>query len=74
MVQVGRNLGPRHARVYGWAVSYSKNLDITTKVEHDIDVIGAASLGWALTKANFPSEMISLLEIGLEETGMGGHL
>ncbi|KAF8074558.1 hypothetical protein FPV67DRAFT_1574567 [Lyophyllum atratum] len=57
MVQAGLNLGPRHARVLGWAKSYTKKLDAKTKTEHDEDVIGAVSLLWSLVQTAMPQEV-----------------
>lgn len=51
MVQVGLNAGPRHARVSGFAKSYTKNLDIKTKIMHDQEIIGAVSFIWQLIKS-----------------------
>jgi hypothetical protein len=70
MTQVGINLGPRHARVLGWAKSYTKSLDQEARFIHDQDAIAAASISWSLFQAAMPQEIITpvydtLLEAGL---------
>ena len=59
MAQVGINHGPRHARVLGWAKSYTKSLDQEARFNHDQDAIGAASITWSLLQAAMPQEVIS---------------
>ena len=54
MSQAGMNLGARHARVLGWAKSYTTSLDQKTRVGHDLDAIGAASIAWSLFQAAMP--------------------
>jgi hypothetical protein len=48
LVQVGLNMGPHHARVLGWAKSYTKKLDGQVMVEHDLDAVGALSIMWSM--------------------------
>lgn len=67
MAQVGLNMGPRDARVFGWAKSYTKNLDIGSKVAHDTDVIGGVSLLWIAAKAYLPVEITRGIERVLDE-------
>ena len=70
MTQVGINLGPRHARVLGWAKSYTRSLDQTTHFDHDQDAIGAASISWSLFQAAMPQEMISPVYEALSDAGL----
>lgn len=58
MSQVGLNLGPRHARVLGFAKSYTAKLDDMQIQQHDEDAIGAASITWGLIQAAMLSEVI----------------
>ena len=58
MTQTGYNTGPRHAKAFGLAVSYTKKLDEETKILHDRDIIAAGSLLWNLVLGNMPSEVI----------------
>ncbi|KAI5826415.1 hypothetical protein K523DRAFT_249039, partial [Schizophyllum commune Tattone D] len=58
LVQVGLNLGPRHARVIGQAKSFTRKLDDATMTIHDGDVIGAASFMWALLHSLLPAEIM----------------
>ncbi|KAJ6457392.1 hypothetical protein C8R45DRAFT_844472 [Mycena sanguinolenta] len=46
MVQVGWNSGPFHARFFGFAVSFERDIDQSTATHHDIDAIGAMTLTW----------------------------
>ncbi|KAK7036894.1 hypothetical protein R3P38DRAFT_2516937, partial [Favolaschia claudopus] len=62
MAQIGWNAGPRHARVWGPAKSYTKKLDTETRVEHDLDAVAALSLTWAVTKAVAPSNLSDHIE------------
>lgn len=70
MVQIGLNAGPQHARVSGFAVSYTKALDNRAKQLHDEDVIGAVSLVWQLIKTVSPSEITEHVEKKLTEEGL----
>lgn len=67
MAQVGLNMGARNARVFGWAKSYTKNLDDGAKVAHDMDVIGGVSLLWIAAKAYLPLEITGGIEKVLDE-------
>ncbi|TRM56741.1 hypothetical protein BD626DRAFT_378821, partial [Schizophyllum amplum] len=66
LVQIGLNLGPRHARVIGWAKSFTRKLTMEGMVLHDEDVIGAASLMWAIVQSIFPVEVMNDIENGLD--------
>ncbi|KAJ4478734.1 hypothetical protein C8J55DRAFT_430144, partial [Lentinula edodes] len=48
MNQVGLNMGPCHARVFGPVVSFTKKLVKEKMVDHDEDIIRAASLIWSI--------------------------
>ena len=70
MVQLGWNAGPRHARVWGLAVSYRKKLDEEVKASHDQDAIALVTLTWSLAKANLPAQVIEHIEACLKESGL----
>jgi hypothetical protein len=70
MTQVGINLGARHARVLGWAKSYTKSLDQKDRFDHDQDAIGAASISWSLFQAAMPQEIISPVYEALSDAGL----
>ena len=70
MNQIGINLGPRHARVLGWAKSYTKSLDQEARFSHDQDAIGAASISWSLFQAAMPQEIISPVYEELSRAGL----
>ncbi|KAJ7511958.1 hypothetical protein B0H11DRAFT_1700203, partial [Mycena galericulata] len=70
MAQIGWNAGPRHARVFGLAKSYTKNLDDKTKIDHDHDAIAAANIVWGVSKTWFPTDTINNIEKKLSESGM----
>ncbi|KAJ7656713.1 hypothetical protein DFH06DRAFT_1198319 [Mycena polygramma] len=70
LVQVGWNAGPRHARVFGLAKSYTKHLPAETAVDHDEDAIAAMTLTWSACKAFLPTEVTSEIEKHLETAGL----
>ncbi|KAJ7754851.1 hypothetical protein B0H16DRAFT_1542098 [Mycena metata] len=70
MVQVGFNAGSRHARVFGLAKSYTKQLDDTTKVEHDNDIIAATTTVWAAAKTWLPTDITHRIDRELEKHSM----
>ena len=70
MTQVGINLGPRHARVLGWAKSFTKSLDKNMRFIHDRDAVAAASISWSLFQAAMPQEIISPVYDALSEAGL----
>ncbi|EMD30816.1 hypothetical protein CERSUDRAFT_145806 [Gelatoporia subvermispora B] len=70
MAQAGLNLGPRHARVLGWAVSYKKKLTTQAMVSHDEDVIGATSLVWSLARAQLPGDITGPIQTTLNSLKM----
>ena len=51
------NMGPRHARVLGWAKSYTKKLDAATMVEYDRDAVGGLSIMWSFVQSVMPLEV-----------------
>ncbi|KAJ7737977.1 hypothetical protein B0H16DRAFT_1571330 [Mycena metata] len=70
VVQVGFNAGPRHARVFGLAKSYTKQLDDTTKVEHDNDIIAVTTTVWAAAKTWLPTDITHRIDRELEKHSM----
>ena len=70
MAQIGLNMGPRHARVLGFAKSYSKKLDDATKILHDRDIVGAVSFIWALMHVVAPQEVTSHIEESMAKAGV----
>ncbi|KAK7036891.1 hypothetical protein R3P38DRAFT_2517117, partial [Favolaschia claudopus] len=70
MAQIGWNAGPRHARVFQAAKSYTKNLDLETRIEHDLYSVAALSLTWALLKALAPSDIPDTIEKTLADSGL----
>ncbi|KAJ7603371.1 hypothetical protein DFH06DRAFT_1256703 [Mycena polygramma] len=70
LVQVGWNAGPRHARVFGLAKSYTKDLPAETAVDQDEDVIAAMMLTWSACKAFLPIEVTGEIEKHLETAGL----
>lgn len=70
MVQIGLNAGPWHARVSGFAKSYTKNLSSETKIIHDQEIIGAVSFIWQLIRSVSPPEITGHVEQKLHEEGL----
>ncbi|KAJ7924665.1 hypothetical protein B0H13DRAFT_1601450, partial [Mycena leptocephala] len=70
MVQVGWNAGPRHARIFGLAISYTKKLDKATVVDHDLDTIGTLTLLWSIVKSLLPAETINGVTAAVGEIGL----
>ena len=70
LVQVGLNMGPRHARVLGWAKSYTKKLDGQVMAEHDLDAVGALSIMWSMVQSTIPREILDAVDSCLAETGL----
>ncbi|KAH9828646.1 uncharacterized protein C8Q71DRAFT_893685 [Rhodofomes roseus] len=70
MVQVGLNGGPRHARVLGWAKSYTKVLSQDNRQQHDTDIVGATGIVWSLIKSAAPREIMEHVEQCLQNEGM----
>ncbi|KAJ3507943.1 hypothetical protein NMY22_g16778 [Coprinellus aureogranulatus] len=59
MVQIGINMGPRHAKVLGYAKSFTRKLSAEQMAAQDTDLIGAISLLWNLARAYLPEEVIA---------------
>ncbi|KAJ7436557.1 hypothetical protein FB451DRAFT_1061694, partial [Mycena latifolia] len=70
MVQFGWNAGPRHARVFGLAKSFTKDLDDSTKIDHDNDIIAATTVVWGVAKAWLPTDITEAIDSQLAESGM----
>ncbi|KAJ7248679.1 hypothetical protein C8J57DRAFT_1672411, partial [Mycena rebaudengoi] len=70
MVQIGCNVGPHHACIFGLAKSFTKNLDDATKANHDHDAIAAANIVWGFSKAWLPTDIIGTIEDHLLESGI----
>lgn len=66
-MQLGLNMGPQHARVLGWAKSFTKNLGDATKVDRDRDAVGIISLAWAVMERIMPQEVIEVTNNHLEK-------
>jgi hypothetical protein len=64
------NMGARHARVLGWAKSYTKKLDGQVMVEHDLDAVGALSIMWSLVQSIMPSEVLDQVDSRLTAVGL----
>ena len=70
MVQVGLNTGPRHARAFGIAKSFVKNLSEQKMVEHDEEVIAGCSLMWQLALGYLPTEVTGSIVQSLKEADL----
>ncbi|KIJ11062.1 hypothetical protein PAXINDRAFT_16020 [Paxillus involutus ATCC 200175] len=70
MVQTGLNMGPCHARSLGWAKSYCKDLDEEMQTDHDLEVVGAASMAWSIIRSVVPSEITDHIMEHLKEEGL----
>jgi hypothetical protein len=70
MVQLGWNAGPRHARVFGLAKSYTKKLSEDMKADHDNDAIALLTLCWSLAKAYLPEEVTRNIEDCMKDSGL----
>ncbi|KAH9835213.1 uncharacterized protein C8Q71DRAFT_870583 [Rhodofomes roseus] len=66
MVQVGLNGGPRHARVLGWAKSYTKVLSRDSREQHDTDIIGATGIVWSLIQSAAPRQGFTIKADGID--------
>ncbi|KAI0060917.1 hypothetical protein BV25DRAFT_1870914 [Artomyces pyxidatus] len=70
MTQLGWNAGPRHARVWGLARSFTKQLSDATREARDQEAIAALSIFWAIVEALMPIEIVAPVNTFLEETKM----
>ena len=55
-------MGPRHARVLGWAKSFTKALDQPTMIAHDEDAVGAVSIVWSLIQSIMPRDILDCVD------------
>ena len=67
MVQIGLNMGARHARILGWAKSFTRNLSDEEMVQQDTDLLGGMSLLWALIKAYLPTDVTQPVQDKLDD-------
>ncbi|KAJ7810151.1 hypothetical protein B0H14DRAFT_2379297 [Mycena olivaceomarginata] len=63
-------MGPRHAREYGLAKSYTKKLDWDTTVAHDGDVAAAMTLTWGICRPFLPIDLTRSIEEDLQASGL----
>lgn len=70
MVQLGYNAGPRHARVWGLAKSFSRILPEDTKTQRDRDAVATLSMAWAVLRTHLPREGIDAMEKAIEDVEM----
>jgi len=64
------NMGARHARVLGWAKSYTKKLDAATMVEYDQDAVGGLSIMWSFVQSVMPLEVRDHVNSCLADAGL----
>lgn len=55
-------MGPRHARVLGWAKSFQKVLDEDTMISCDEDAVGALSIMWSLIQSVMPRNVLDCVD------------
>lgn len=70
MVQLGWNAGPRHARVWGLAKSFTASLPEDELQRRDRDCVALLSMVWALIRTHMPRESVDAFENALDEAGM----
>lgn len=70
MAQLGYNAGPRHARVWGLAKSYVRDLPMDTKMQHDRDCIALMSMSWGMIRTHMHSEDVDAFEKVLDDVNM----
>jgi hypothetical protein len=63
-------MGPRHARVLGWAKSFIKSLDQDTLTTHDEDAVGGISIVWSLIQSVMPRDVLDCVDNSLAEMGL----
>jgi hypothetical protein len=64
------NMGPRHARVLGWAKSYTKKLDAKTMIEYNQDAVGGLSIMWSFVQSVMPLEVRDHVNSCLTDIGL----
>jgi hypothetical protein len=69
-VQLGWNAGPRHARVWGLAKSFTKKLNSSDMTEHDADAIALLTLCWSQAKTHMLTEIMGEIEKNFEESNL----
>jgi len=62
MVQTAVGPGPRHARLFGGAVSYVVHLSPEIILQHDLDGLGAGSLLWTISDVLNPADIMDHIE------------
>ena len=60
-------MGPRHARVLGWAKSFTKALDQETLTSHDEDTVGVVSIVWSIIQSVMPRDVLDCVDNKLTE-------
>ena len=60
-------MGPHHARVLGWAKSFTKALDQETMTSHDEDAVGAILIVWSLIQSVMPCDVLDCVDNNLVE-------
>lgn len=70
MSQAGWNLGSRHARVLGFAKSYTANLSEDIKQIHDEGIVSIGGLMWQFVLGHMPREITDAVNASLEQRDM----
>lgn len=70
MVQLGWNAGPRHARVWGLAKSFTRALPNDVKLRRDRDAVAMLSMVWGIIRTHMPRDSVDKMETVLENVGM----
>ncbi|KAJ7197134.1 hypothetical protein GGX14DRAFT_375278 [Mycena pura] len=70
MTQGGYNGGPRHLLVYQLAKSYVKKISHEAAVEHDLDMIAAATIVWNIAVAFLPTEVVDEIQHYWDESNL----
>ena len=60
-------MGPHHARVLGWAKSFTKALDQETLTSHNEDAVGEISIVWSLIQSVMPRDVLDCVDNKLAE-------
>jgi len=61
-------MGPRHARILGWAKSFTRKLTHNEMVREDTNLIGAMSLLWALVTSFMPVDITAVVQNLLDKS------
>lgn len=71
IVQTGYNAGPRHARIFGYAKSFTASkLSNAAREEQDSQIVGAASLTWQFSRVSLPTEIMDEIDSTLAKHNM----